>query len=172
MKIRVTCPACHDTLEVDAEHVGREVECGSCLQPFTVEDPAKKKKYKARRDEPDEEAEPARKRGKRRRDDDDDEGERVRIVFVGGARRQRAEGLGLVGLVCGVLALLTFCACPISVPLGIAAMVCGHLGKRNPDGRGVAVAASVLGSVALLACAGFWVYVFGIAGGKVPGFGR
>ena len=171
MKIRVTCPACHDTLEVDAEHIGKEVECGSCFQPFTVEDP-KKKKYKARRDEPDEdeEPEPAPRKRKRRRDDDDDE-ERVRVVFVGGGPR-RAEGLGVVSLVCGVLALLSFCFCPTSVPLGIAAMVCGHLGKRNPDARGVAVAGSVLGSVALLACVGFWVYVFAGAGGKVPGLGR
>src|SRR5438105_705665 len=80
-KIRVTCPACQDTLEVDEGLVGKEVECGSCLQPFTVEDPKKPKKYRMRRSESDDDEEDRKKppsfRGRPRRPrDEDDEDDR------------------------------------------------------------------------------------------------
>jgi predicted Zn finger-like uncharacterized protein len=173
MKIRVTCPACHDTLEVDDEHIGKEVECGSCLQPFTVADPAAKKpkKYKMRRSESeyaDEEPAarpPAFRRRPKERDDPDEE------RYDEPPRRPSATGLGVVALLCGLLALLGFC-CPLSVPLGVIAMVCGHIGKRNPSDRQAAVAGSVIGSVAVLACVGFWVYVMTAGAGKVPWPGR
>jgi TM2 domain-containing membrane protein YozV len=33
---RITCPACARILEVDAEAVGQEVECGACLHVFVA----------------------------------------------------------------------------------------------------------------------------------------
>ena len=38
--IRVSCPTCKAELEIDAQYVGQEVECGSCLQVFVAQDPA------------------------------------------------------------------------------------------------------------------------------------
>jgi hypothetical protein len=174
-KIRVTCPACHDVLEIDDAHVGKEAECGSCLQPFVVADPAAKKpkKYTMRREEPaaDEEKPAARPPGprgrpKRRRDEDDEDD-----LYDEPPRRPATTGLGAAALVCGLLALVGFC-CPLSVPLGVVAMVCGHVGKRNPAERQSAVVGSVIGSVAVLACVGFWVYVVTAGAGKVPWPGR
>lgn len=67
--IRVTCPTCKQELEIDAQYIGQEVECGSCLQVFVAKDPnarepAGKKPYKAKRDL--DEDEPRRKKPARR----------------------------------------------------------------------------------------------------------
>ena len=48
--IRVNCPTCKAELEIGQEYLGKEVECGSCLQPFKVEDAKPvKKPYKMQR---------------------------------------------------------------------------------------------------------------------------
>jgi predicted Zn finger-like uncharacterized protein len=71
MAVRLTCPACAKALEIDDDAVGKEVECGECLEVFV----AKKPKLAA---EPSAGVKgiPARSGvGKRRRDDDDDDDE-------------------------------------------------------------------------------------------------
>ena len=37
--IRVTCPACKTTLEIDKKFEGEEIECGNCLEVFKAERP-------------------------------------------------------------------------------------------------------------------------------------
>src|SRR5262249_56250447 len=64
--IRVTCPACKAALEVDADKVGTEVECGECFQVFKARSPGGKSK-----------SAPTTKKGtkpagRKRRDEDDD----------------------------------------------------------------------------------------------------
>jgi predicted Zn finger-like uncharacterized protein len=169
-KIRVTCPACHDTLEVDDEHVGKEVECGSCLQPFTVADPAAKKpkKYKMRRSESedadDEDEKPAAKRPgprkRRRRDDDDDD-------LYDEPRRRQSGGssvasvtLGTTSLLVGLVALVGSCCVPFGIVLGITAMVLAGKARSDPVGRPMAIIGSILGSLAVLLSIGFAVWLF------------
>ena len=47
----VTCPKCRATLDLNAEYLGKEVECGQCHDPFVVsaEKPARSKR-RVRRD--------------------------------------------------------------------------------------------------------------------------
>jgi TM2 domain-containing membrane protein YozV len=75
--VRITCPTCDSELEIGSEHLGEEVECGSCLQPFTAKgSAAKTKPYKMRRrerdDDRDDDEDDDRPRRRRRRRDDDD----------------------------------------------------------------------------------------------------
>ena len=75
-EIRVTCPMCNAELAIGEEHLGKEIECGSCLQPFVAEDPkTKKQPYKMRRPKneasDDDDDDRPRKKKRRRRDDDD-----------------------------------------------------------------------------------------------------
>ena len=72
--IRVTCPTCKADLEISKEHLGKEVECGSCLQAFVAEDPkSKKKPYKMRRPKNEDRDDDDRSRKRRPRRDDDEE---------------------------------------------------------------------------------------------------
>jgi hypothetical protein len=167
MKIRVTCPACHDTLEVDDQHVGQQVECGSCLQPFTVEDPAAKKpkKYKMRRtEEEDEDDRPAKKpprfKGRRRRrDNDEDEDDQYDEPRPSGGATILSLTLGTFALVAGVLSLVMCWCFPLGLGLGITAMVVGGKARHDPVGRSMGVIGSALGSLAVLAaiCFGVWL---------------
>lgn len=171
MKIRVTCPACHDTLEVDDEHVGRQVECGSCLQPFTVEDPAAKrpKKYKMRRSESADAdgreeqpaAKPAWAKGRsRRRDEDDDRDEddyerrpRRRSRDEDDEYEPRRSRLIyiLLGIFLGSLGIHNF-----------------YAGRTAP---GVAQLLITLVVTPVVFCAGFFVFVIGAAVAAIPYFG-
>lgn len=160
--IHVTCPACRSVLELDAEHAGREIECGSCLKVFVArpdDPPAASRSGRSRRRDDDEEDRERR----RRRDDEEDDDYRP-------ARRsdRPANGLAVTSLVLGcvsivlIVALLPIacvggCCCaplawlplPVTVPLALGAVLTGAAGVRRPDGRGMAVAGIVLGSLAL-----------------------
>jgi hypothetical protein len=163
MKIRVTCPACHDTLEVDAEHVGKQVQCGSCLEPFTVEDPAAKKpkKYKMRRSESDDEGDKPKKPPafRRRRDEDDDDELYDGPPRPSGGATIASLTLGTFALVAGVVALLGSCCFPVGIGLGITAMVVGGKARHDPVGRSMGVVGSVLGSLAVLVSIGIGVWL-------------
>jgi predicted Zn finger-like uncharacterized protein len=102
--IRVTCPACKSELEIDSEFIGKEVECGSCLEVFVANPPGGKKpgpgstsgssagtsgagasgtgssRGRTKRDDDDEDDDRPKRRPKRRRrrDDEDDDYERDR----------------------------------------------------------------------------------------------
>ena len=144
-KIRVTCPACHDTLEVDDEHVGKEVECGSCLQPFTVADPAAKR--------------PGPRKRRRRDDDDDDLYDEPRRRQSGGSSVASVT-LGTTSLLVGLVALVGSCCVPFGIVLGITAMVLAGKARSDPVGRPMAIIGSILGSLAVLLSIGFAVWLF------------
>jgi hypothetical protein len=163
--IRVTCPMCGKLLEVDAEHAGREVECGECFQIFVAETPQPPKiravahdlppgvKGKPRRQRDDDDYEP----------DEDDEFEEFDRPPGAGS----ASGTAVAALIVGVLALVTAC-CPLTgVAFGITAMVLGSSAKRYSGPSGAATAATVLGSVACLISLAFvaWMIAIAIRGG-------
>jgi hypothetical protein len=165
--IRVTCPMCGETLEVGAEHVGQEVECGSCLQVFVAEDRDRPKiRVVITHDIP--ELKP-KSPGRRRDDEDDYDHDHPRDEYDDDRPRRGgstvgADGTAVAGLVVGVLALLTAC-CPLSgIGFGLVAMVLGGMSKRQSGGSGAAAAATVLGSIALVISAGLLVWLVGLGG--------
>src|SRR5262245_14207399 len=82
--IRVNCPTCKSELEIDEQHAGQEVECGSCMQVFVARREEQVELPVATLEEP-----PASgsDRGSSRRDDDDVDRDRGRS----GRRRQRDD---------------------------------------------------------------------------------
>jgi hypothetical protein len=173
--IRVTCPTCGKALEVDAEHDGQEVECGECLQIFVARGPRGGKITgvpSSRGTTP--AARPGSRPGRRRRHDDDDDYEHDRVEEYEedeyeqrnrrGGESVGASGAAIVGVIFGVVALLTSCCPVLGLPLGIVAMVLGSIGKRSPGSSGAGTAAAVLGSIAFLISAAALVW-FLAAGG-------
>ena len=77
-------------------------------------------------------------------------------AYFGGPPRQHQ--LAIASLTCGVLALPMTCCCSFfSVPLGIAAIVCGVMGldaiKKQPEiftGQGLCIGGIVLGALDLV----------------------
>ena len=57
--------------------------------------------------------------------------------------------LAIVSLVLGIVALLLSCCCSyLSIPLGIAAVVCGAISIKNKEGgKGMAIAGMITGGV-------------------------
>jgi predicted Zn finger-like uncharacterized protein len=130
--IRVTCPTCNAELEIGEEHLGKEVECGSCLQAFTAEDPkSKKTPYKMRRpkDRADDDEEEDRPSRRRRRDDDEGDYDYSPPGSRNGGSGSDAPGIiglifGCVAVVCLVLGCFTcgmtyFAAAPLALVGGI-----------------------------------------------------
>ena len=78
--IHIVCPACRNTLEIDPDMEGREVQCGACMEQFIAEPDGGERVRSATRGRPvssDDEDEPRPPRSvRRRRYDDDDEDER------------------------------------------------------------------------------------------------
>jgi predicted Zn finger-like uncharacterized protein len=148
--VRITCPTCHAELEIEEEHVGREVECGSCLQAFVAEDgTSKKKPYRMRRpkddDRDDDDVRPRRRRRSRRREYDDDYDYRPSSASSGGS------GLAVLSLILGILSLPMACCCGLfSLPCTLGATITGSIALKNPDGKGMAVTGMVLGIIGLV----------------------
>jgi hypothetical protein len=155
-KIQVTCPMCNETLELDSQYDGQEVECGACFQTFVARGPSSRKRSRDRDDE-EEDRRPARKSRRRTEDDYDDDGDydeyapprrRVR------RRRYADEGgnsAAVWSLVLGLLSLVFgFCCGLFSLPLSIGAMATGAAGMKKEQGRGMAVAGIVLGIIGLV----------------------
>jgi hypothetical protein len=164
--IRVTCPMCGKQLEVDAEHAGREVECGECFQVFVAEAPPPPKIRAVAHDLP-----PGiMGKPRRQRDDDDYEHDHEDDEFDEFDRPPGAgpaSGTAVAALIVGVLALVTAC-CPVTgIAFGITAMVLGSSAKRYSGPSGAATAATVLGSVACLISLAFvvWLIAVGLRGG-------
>src|SRR4051794_28130295 len=110
--IRVTCPACNTTLELDAQYAGQEVECGSCLQVFAATPPAPARPPAIRGVPP---TKPAPRRGPppRRpapRDDDDYPHDHYDDDYP---ETRAANGLGTASLVLGILSIVAFCCWPV-----------------------------------------------------------
>ena len=151
--IRVTCPACNTTLELDAQYAGQEVECGSCLQVFVATPPAPKPPV-IRGVPP---TKPAPRRGPppRRtapRDDDDYPHDRYDDDYP---ETRAANGLGTASLVLGILSIVAFCCWPVSGLLAVLAVALGAFGRSNPMDRGSATAGLTLGIVGVVLMVGF-----------------
>ncbi|MBP3956672.1 DUF4190 domain-containing protein [Gemmata sp. G18] len=191
--IQVTCPECKSVLEIGAEFAGQEIECGSCLHVFVAEPPparpdsagrsglgsrrrneevpedrerSRSSRSSRRQDEDDYDRRPTR----RRRDEDDEDGYEPRRPSTGpGAASIFAFVLGLLSSLaipvtcCGCCSMLTW---PITVPLGIAAIITGAFGLKDPKGKPLAIIGIIFGAVAL-ACV-FLQLVIGFGPLMVP----
>lgn len=154
--IRVTCPACKATLEVDADQVGTEVECSECFQVF-------KAKGGKSKDTPSSRGKPASTRPRRRREDDDYEHDREIEEYdeddydpdESRSRRRRASGIpsaaGTFGF--GLLAFLTTCFPPLSILLAIVTMRRPAAASYPPSQAGLARMGKLLAQISL----GFWL---------------
>ena len=145
--IRVTCPTCKVTLEIDERYTGQEVECGSCFETFVAERPSSRRKWD---DDEDEEERPSRRRS-RRDDDDDDEDYAPRRRRV---RRRPSEGgnpAAALALVLGILSVPFMCCCTlISIPVSLGGAVCGFIGMQKEEGKGMAITGLVLSLLSLV----------------------
>lgn len=147
--VRVTCPTCATRLELAADHLGQEVQCGSCHQIFV----AKEERRARPGDEDDDRPTPRHSKFRRESDDDDDDDfdDRPR------RRRRRRAGvggggtLGTVSLVLGLLSIPLACCCGLfSVPVSAGGLVCGLIGLRDRDARGTALPGAICSGIGLV----------------------
>jgi hypothetical protein len=142
--IRVTCPACKSELELDSAFEGQEVECGNCLEVFTAKVPLPDAPAApvARRDDEGERDRGSR-RTRRRRDDEDD-------YYPPPRARGGDNTLGLVSLICGILAIFPGCCCGVfAIPLSLGAIGTGAVALQQRNGKELAMAGLVCGIVSL-----------------------
>lgn len=105
---------------------------------------------------------------RRRRDDDDDDYEHDRRRdddfddYDPRPYRSGGEGDGaaVASLVLGIISLIFFCCWPISGPLGLIATICGAIGMKSRDNKGLAVAGLTLGILGMV-MAGLTLYFWG-----------
>lgn len=70
-------------------------------------------------------------------------------------RSTRTNVLAIISLIAGIIALPFFCCWPVSIPLGLVAIVLGAIAVNQikataEGGRGLAIAGIVLGAAAIL----------------------
>lgn len=173
--IRVQCPSCRETLEIDAQHAGEEVECGSCFQVFV----AKASPPLRNDDDDDDDADDFPRRRRATRDDYDDPDDnyprrrRVRRRPI----RSAGSDAATWSLVLGLLSLPAACCCVlVSVPLSIGAIGLGIVGMKSETGKSLAIAGIVCGGLSLLLTVGTFFAGFGMnafnRGGPFGGIGR
>lgn len=66
---------------------------------------------------------------------------------------KQPNGMATVSLICGIIGVLSLCACiafPLSIILGVAAIVLSFLSKKREPFTGMAIAGLVLGILALI----------------------
>ncbi|MCU0704917.1 MAG: hypothetical protein MUF18_13150 [Fimbriiglobus sp.] len=187
----LNCPTCGSKLEVADDDLGHKVECGSCQQTFTAEDPATKKNdgaarkpYKFKNNDDDEDDDrPSRRRRQvedEDHDDDDDDrdpdrryrrrsGERDYEDRYGG---QPQTGMGVTSLVMGVVSIpLTMCY-GIGIPCAILGIVFGILSLKTA-GRGMGIAGICTSAASLLLLAivviVYVVFVMSVVAAGPPG---
>ena len=147
--VRLTCPACNAELEIGAEHLGQEIECGNCLRPFVAEAPRDRSERRRQRDEDDDDDRPTRRRRRSRSYDDD-------FDYNPERTSAGASGVAVASLVLGILSMPMICCCHLNVPVAIAGIVCGILGmQKNSQSRGMALAGLILSILSLVASVGF-----------------
>ena len=149
--LRITCPACHATLEIDARHAGEEVECGSCFQVFVATDPNAKAKPGRPMAKP-----ASTKPSSKRRDESDDDYPHDHIDLYDSLAdddspsRRGGDGFGVAALVLGIVALPLSCCFILSGPVALVGLLLGVIGMSRRDGRGLAIAGVALNVIALL----------------------
>jgi len=156
---RVRCPACNTELEIDARHLGEEVECGSCLKVFVAERPPTSTIPAA-------EPPPVRRSRRPRRDDDDDDYTPARVPAEGGGGTSTAAVLSLVF---GILSLPMFCCWCVGPPSAVVGIICGIIGLQSPQSKGLAVAGLAVSVFGLLLYGGFQLLGFA---GPLAGLGN
>ncbi len=87
----------------------------------------------------------------------------------GGPRRGN-NVLALISMILGLVAIPGLCLCFLSVPLGIAAVVCGHIGKSqikrdHTSGNGMALTGLITGYI--MASLGIVLFVLTVVSGAV-----
>ncbi|MBM3980289.1 MAG: DUF4190 domain-containing protein [Planctomycetes bacterium] len=170
--IRVTCPACNTTLEIDKKHEGEEIECGNCLEVFKATEPKRGDgddpkivvilsspvPKKARADRPAK----RRRRDEDEYDDDDD--------YAPPPQRRRGSGPGdgaaVAALILSLVAFVGFCCWPMSGPFAVLAIVLGCAGLKSETNRALAVSGIVVGVLVLIALA--TLFAVGFGGGFGP----
>jgi hypothetical protein len=186
--IRVTCPACKSELELDAAFEGQEVECGNCLEVFKAKAPGsagssgtgkipgagtKPASGSGRSDSGagSGRSRPAPRRSRRDEVDDDDyEHDRRRDDYddedYGPPPERRSgegDGAATASMVMGIISLVLVCCWPLSLPLGIAAVVTGIVGLKSRANKGQATAGIVLGVLTICLCGGLFLIGLGNA---------
>lgn len=157
--VRVQCPACNAELEIDEQHLGQEVECGSCLQTFVAQDASARPSSRGRRSERDDDRDedrPRRRRSRRAADDDDYDYSPPRARSGGG------NALGVVSLIFGILSYPLMCCCYLNIPTALVAIVCGAIGLSNPQSKGLSIAGLILGGLNLLVFGALFLFGLGI----------
>ena len=171
--VRVTCPTCNAELEIGEEHLGQEVECGSCLGAFKAEDPkSKKKPYKMQRPkdddrDDDDDDRSSRRKKRRRRDDDEDDYDYSPPSGRGGQSETDAPGIiglifGCIAIVCLLLGCFTcgmtyFAAAPLALVGGIISF----FARGNLKVAGLVL--NVLALIPAILLVGMWLFGVGNA---------
>ena len=165
-EVRVTCPTCNAELAIGEEHLGKEIECGSCLGAFVAEDPkTKKQPYKMKRTEKDRDEDeddddrPRKKKKRRRRDDDEDDYD---YSPPGSSGDGGSSALGVTSLIFGILSFPLLCCCYLNVPASLIGIATGAIAMYKPNGRGMATVGLILSIVSLLLFGGMFALGFGM----------
>jgi hypothetical protein len=162
-EVRVNCPKCNAELAIGEEHLGQEVECGSCLGVFVAADPKAKKPKNVRRNEreADEEDDRPRKKRRRRRDDEDDFDYSPPGSDAGDGG---GTGLAVTSLVFGIVSFPLLCCCHLNVPASLLGIVFGAIAMYKPNGRGLAITGLVLSILSLVIYGGLFAFGLGLQG--------
>ncbi|MEE1061454.1 MAG: DUF4190 domain-containing protein [Ruminococcus sp.] len=71
----------------------------------------------------------------------------------------KGNGLGIASLVLGIVSIVTFCLCCVSLPLSITGLILGIISKvKKKENNGIAIAGIIVSAVALVAVLGFWLF--------------
>ncbi|WP_339249338.1 DUF4190 domain-containing protein [Sporosarcina sp. FSL W8-0480] len=78
--------------------------------------------------------------------------------------KQQTNGMAVSSLVLGILGVVLNLIPLLPYLLGILAIVFGTMGKKVESGKGMAVAGTILGGIALVMKVIFWLFVIAIGG--------
>ncbi|MFO0805830.1 MAG: DUF4190 domain-containing protein [Gemmataceae bacterium] len=164
-EVRVNCPTCKAELAIGEEHLGQEVECGSCLGVFVAqESKSSKKPDKGRRNERDhDDADDDRPRRKRRRRRDDEDDFDYSPPGAGGGDGG-GTGLAVTSLIFGIVSFPLLCCCHLNVPASLMGIVFGAIAIYKPNGRGLAITGLVLSILSLVIYGGLFAFGLGLQG--------
>lgn len=164
---RTTCPKCRAVLDLTADMVSQQIECGACQAVFlaTPDDPPEVRRGEGRpsrrrlddeddrpsrhrRDEDEDEDRPSRRRS--RDEEDAEDRPRRRRRPAGG----RGQGLAVASLILGIVSIpLALCCWVLGIPVALIGGVLGivHLVQGRSEGRGLAIAGVVCSGLGVVA---------------------
>ena len=71
----------------------------------------------------------------------------------------KGNGMGIASLVLGIVSMVTFCLCSISLPLSVTGLILGIVSKvRKSENNGIAIAGIIVCAIALVGVLGFWIF--------------